>query len=236
MPRIIEVEQGSLEWLQAKLGIPSASEIDKVVTPTGRPSKQSRAYAYRLVAERLIGRTLVNLDHIDAIASGKQLEPEAISAYQLIRDVDTHKIGFITTNDGRVGCSPDRLVGDDGLLEVKSPLPHTHLAYFLDGFGNDYHCQRQCQMLVTERDWLDMMSYSRELPPVIVRYERDEPYIALLRDALDQFCDLTDEMTRKAHALGAATKPRRPKPDLPHGRSLAETIRRNEAAMRLYAP
>jgi hypothetical protein len=236
MPKIIDVEQGSIEWLQAKLGIPSASEIDKVVTPTGKLSKQSLAYAYRLVAERLLGRTLVSLDHIDAIASGKQLEPEAIALYEFERGMDAIKVGFVTTNDGRVGCSPDRFVGGNGLLEVKSPLPQTHVAYLLAGFNGDYHCQRQCQLFVTERDWLDMMSYSRELPPVIVRYERDEPYITLLRDALDQFCDLTDEMTRKAHALGATPKPKRPKSSLPHGPNLSETIRLNEAALRLLAP
>lgn len=235
MPKLIDVEQGSIGWLQAKLGIPSASEIDKVVTPLGKLSKQSRGYAYRLVAERLIGRTLVNLDHIDAIASGKQLEPEAISLYEFHYNLDTSPVGFVTTDDGRVGASPDRLVGSDGLLEVKAPLPQTQIAYLLDSFGTDYHCQRQCQLFVTERSYLHMMSYSRELPPVFVRYERDEPFIALLSNALEQFCDILDEMTRKAIALGAVVKPKRS----PHefmGPSLDETIRLNEAAMRLYAP
>lgn len=235
MPKIIDVEQGSIEWLQAKLGMPSASEIDKVVTPLGKLSKQSRGYAYRLVAERLLGRPLVNLDHIDAIASGKQLEPGAISFYEFDRGMDTAAVGFVLTDDGRVGASPDRLVGSDGLLECKAPLPQTQIAYLLESFGTDYHCQRQCQLWVTERSFLDMMSYSRELPSVIVRYYRDEPFIALLSDALEQFCDQLDEMTRKVLALGAAVKPKRSPREF-MGPSLDETIRLNEAAMQLYAP
>lgn len=235
MAKHLSLDQGSVEWLQARLGIPTASEIHKIITSTGMPSKQSKAYAYRLVAERLLGRTLVNLSYIDAIASGKQLEPEAISLYEFDRGVDTIKAGFVTTDDGQVGCSPDRLVGQRGLLECKSPLPQTHISYLLDGFGGAYHCQRQCQLFVTEREYLDMMSYCRELPPVIVRYRRDEVFIAMLSLALEKFCSMLHEMTFRAVALGAVVKPKRAPIEF-MGPSLDELEPLNETAMRMYAP
>lgn len=201
------VEQGSIEWLQLRLGRPTASEAHKIVTPLGKRSKQSKAYAHRLVAERFLKRPLqAELDYIDSIASGKQLEPEAVDFYEFSRGMETFKAGFFTTDDTRVGASPDRLVGANGLLECKCPLPQTHLGYLLDGPETDYRVQMQCQLYVTEREFVDFMSYSRELPPVILRYERDEPFIKLLHEALYEFCDTLYHMTAKARVLGAVAK------------------------------
>lgn len=237
--KIINVEQGSLPWLQARLGIPCASEAHKVVTPTGKLSKQSKCFAYRLVAERFLKRPLLGeLDHIDSIASGKQLEGEAVSYFELDREVDTVKAGFFTTDNGRVGASPDRLVGDNGLLEAKCPLPQTQIGYLVDGPSTDYRVQMMCQLYVTEREFVEFMAYSRELPSLIIRYDRDEAFIAKLRDALDEFTDMLDEMTHKAISLGAVIKPPRIAESLsgtcePSGE---ETIAMLDAALRMYAP
>src|ERR1051326_7063323 len=92
---------------------------------------------------------------------------------------------------GRMGASPDRLVGDDGQLELKCPSPETHVRYLLfpqKGVDAEYRVQVQGQLYVTKRAWCDVVSYHPDLPSVIVRVERDEEYIALLAEALTTFC------------------------------------------------
>lgn len=199
------VEQGTPAWLALRLGIPTASEFDRIVTPTGKLSAQARAYAHRLTAERLLNRPMDGLDHLEWVARGKELEPEAARMYEFQKEAKTVKVGFVTTDDGQTGASPDRLAGDAGLLEIKCPAPHTHIGYLLDGMPADakYKPQVQGQLLVAEREWTDFMSYSPEMPPAIIRTVRDEPFIRTLRQALDEFNDMREEMYQRALALGA---------------------------------
>jgi hypothetical protein len=197
------VEQGSREWLALRLGIPTASEFHKIVTPTGKLSSQARKYAFRLVAEKVLNRSLEGLDHLEWIARGKELEPEAIRGFEFMEDVKTDPVGFITSDDGRIGASPDRLIlGEAAALEIKCPAPATMIEYMLDGFGNDYVPQAQGQMLVGEFDYVVRYAYSPEMPPVSVRTDRDEEFIDKLRSALDQFCDEKDAMIERVQSLG----------------------------------
>ncbi len=201
--RIINCEQGGPEWLAARLGIPTASMFSKIVTPTGAFSTSSRDYAYRLVAERLLRRPLDNIDHVEAITRGKELEPDAAKLYNFENDVQTVQVGFITTDDGRTGASPDRLVGNSGLLEIKAPSANTQVGYLLNGFDAKYKPQVQGQLMVAERDWCDWMTFHPEMPTVVVRIGRDEEYIAKLRAALSEFNDVREEMYHRALASGA---------------------------------
>lgn len=198
-----DVEQGTPRWLELRLGIPTASCFDCIVTPTGAFSKQSRKYALKLVTERLLRRPLDNIDHVEAVARGKELEPSAAKLYDFENSVRSVAVGFITTDDGRIGASPDRLIGEGGLLEIKCPSPNTQLGYLLDGFDAGYRPQVQGQLMVAERDWCDWMAFHPEMPTVVVRIGRDEEYIAKLRAALSEFNDVREEMYHRALASGA---------------------------------
>ena len=188
-----------------RLGIPTASNMHKIVTPTGKLSTQARKYQYWLIAERLLGRSLDNLDNLEWVARGKELEPKAARMYEFEQGVSTTVVGFMTTDDGRIGASPDRLVvGAPGLLEIKVPAPQNHIAYMVDGFGSDYFVQVQGQLLVADdREWVDRYSYSDEMPPYQERTYRDMPFVRKLGDALEEFNDQLAAMLERVRALGA---------------------------------
>lgn len=184
-----DVTQGTAEWMMARAGIPTASEFDKVITGGGKPSTQAEAYANRLIAEWMTGKPVSAFEGNAHTERGKELEAEGVIFYELQRDVQAVAVGFVTDDDRTMGCSPDRLVGDDGLLEMKCPAPHTHVKYLLEpeSLRKDYFVQAQGQMLVTGRRWNDLMSYHPEMPPVIVRIGRDGKFLAAMRDMLDSF-------------------------------------------------
>lgn len=201
--KIHTVEQGTVEWLALRLGIPTSSEFHRILTPTGKLSAQSRRYAFYLVTERLLNRSLDSLQNLEWVERGKELEPEAARMYEFQNEVQTTPVGFITTDDGRIGCSPDRLInGQNAGLEIKCPAPHTHVEYMIDGFGNDYRVQVQGQMLVAEFEWVDRWSFHPEMPPVLVRTHRDEAFIGLLRSSLEAFNDMKDEMLEDVKTRG----------------------------------
>jgi hypothetical protein len=197
------VVQGEADWFRVRLGKPTASEFHKIITPAKMAlSKQSRSYAFRLAAEAILNRSLDSVEETSWMARGKELEPDAVRAYSFMTDRETQPVGFVTTDDGRFGCSPDRLVGDDGLLELKCPSPAVHLAYLIDGFGDDYKAQAQGQLFVTGRKWVERMSYSDEMPPFIVRSEADPVFQSALRKALMQFDDELQGMIERARESG----------------------------------
>lgn len=198
------VEQGSGDWFQLRLGIPTASNFDKIITPkTGKLSASSTAYAYRLVAEKLLNLPTETIEGQQWMDRGKELEPQAVSQYEWVNEVETVKVGFITTDDGLIGASPDRLVkGKAAALEIKCPAPHTHIGYLLDGPGADYRPQVQGQIYVGELEYDDFYSYHPRMPACTVRTVRDEPYIQLLVDALDQFNERLFAMLERAKTLG----------------------------------
>jgi hypothetical protein len=205
--RIHNVEQGSGEWLKLHIGLPTASQFHRIVTPArGDFSKQSRDYAFYLVAEQLLNESFESISSLEWIARGKELEPRAVELYEFLEEVETVPIGFITTDDGKMGCSPDRVItGDRPLeraLEIKCPAPQTHLKYWIDGFGPDYRPQVQGQLLIGEFETVDRYSFHPELPPVLARTERDEPYIDKLSAALREFIDMKDDMLGRLRATG----------------------------------
>lgn len=199
---IHNVEQGSVPWYTLRLGIPTASCFEKIVTPGGKLSAQSKDYACLLVAEKLLNRSLVSLDGLEWIERGRELEPEAIKAYEFEIDQDTQPVGFITTDDLMIGASPDRLVGDKGLLELKCPAPQTQVSYMHFGFGDKYKPQVQGQLLVSGREWVERVAYHPEFPLYRQRDERDDAYIALLEKSLREFNEMRLDMLEKIGKLG----------------------------------
>src|SRR3990167_6408597 len=186
--KIHDCIQGTSEWLHLRAGIPTASCFDQILTPGGKPSKSAERYMLTLLAERLMGHPVTEYMSM-WMQRGNQAEAEAVQFYELQRDADTIPAGFITNDEGTIGASPDRLVGDDGLLEIKVPSEYIHMSYLMKTGSHyeAYKVQVQGQLWVTGRQWVDVLSWHPELPPALVRIEPDVKFIELLAAAVTQF-------------------------------------------------
>jgi len=186
---IYDCKQGEPEWFKARMGVITSSDFSKIITPkTMKLSSSHDMIANKVVAQRITGEDETDFTGNKWTERGHELEPEAASMYELINEVETTTIGFATRDDGLVGCSPDRFVGDQGGLEIKCPAAHTHLAsFFANSIADDHKCQVQGCLLITGFKWWDVMSYHPNFPPSIIRVERDEEFI----DALDKALALT---------------------------------------------
>mgnify|MGYP003705987125 FL=1 len=195
--RIDQNEQGSPEWLAARLGIPSASMFAKLVTTKGIWSASADAYINQLVAERLTGeREEVFQSH--HMLRGTELEPDARDLYSLISDAEVTEVGFCLHDTLSAGCSPDGLIGEEGGLEIKAPAPSTHVEYLRGGvLPSKYKQQVMGCLWITGREWWDFVSYHPTMKPLIVRVERDEEYIAALEKCVTKAVNLIDENVEK---------------------------------------
>lgn len=188
----VDCIQNSPEWEQARLGIPTASEFHRIVTPTGKRSSQADAYVYQLIAESMTGKAQERFSG-GWMTRGHELEAEARGFYELQNDCTVDKVGFCLTDDRKVGASPDGFVCEDGLLEIKCCAPHTHVQYLLSRkVDADHYPQIQGQLWVTERKWVDIIAYHPEMTPVIVRVERDEKWLRTLENELKYFLVLLE--------------------------------------------
>jgi len=131
---------------------------------------------------------------------GKEREAEARSLYALLKDADPVLVGFI--RNGNCGCSPDALIGADGMLEIKDAIGSIQIERLLAGTLPPEHVA-QCQgaLMVAEREWLDFMSYCRAMPPLIVRVYRDEPYVNALRADVAEFVDELDALVAQIRSM-----------------------------------
>ena len=194
--------QGSEGWYAARLGLPTASGFENLITPrTHKPSKSADRYLRRLLAEWMLGRPLDDASS-DFMARGNEMEADADRWYQFERGVDTIPVGLCLRDDEKVGASPDRLVGDDGLVELKVPSAEVHMGYLLDPatLVDDYHVQVQGELYVTGRSWADLVSFNPAIPSVLVRCERDEAFLKALAEIVDAFVVRLD--AAKARLLG----------------------------------
>jgi len=195
--RIDQNEQGSPEWLAARLGIPSASMFAKIVTTKGAWSTSADTYINQLVAERLTGeREEVFQSH--HMIRGTELEPDARDLYSLMTDSEVTEVGFCLHDTLAAGCSPDGLIGEDGGLEIKCPAPSTHVEYLRGGvLPSKYKQQVMGCLWITGREWWDFVSYHPTMKPLIVRVERDEEYIAALENCVTQAVHLIEQNVEK---------------------------------------
>ncbi len=194
--RIIEsVEQGSQEWLDMRLGKVTASRVADVLTK-GRGdglSKTAESYMMELIAEIITGQSKPFYEN-DAMRWGTETEPQARAMYELRNDVTVKEVAFIEM-DEFTGVSPDGLVGDDGLVEIKCPTTITQLkrAMYSD-YSADYKAQIQMQLWVSGRKWCDFVSFDPRLDIpagyLQCRVERDEPYIDAMKEKVDSFITL----------------------------------------------
>ena len=195
---VIDCEQGSREWVEARLGIPTASQFSRLLTPKRMQVSASRhRYRAELLAEWITGDPVDEFE-TEWTERGKALEPLARSHYGIVWDVAPKQVGLCTRRvsalvpfgDGNlsvdidVGASPDALVGDDGLLELKCPGIVNHVMYCADGgVPSAYKMQVQGQLWVTGRKWADFMSFYPDAPEqLLVRVEPDPA----VQDAFDE--------------------------------------------------
>ena len=200
------VEQGSAAWHRLRLGCLTASRCRTLVTATGKVSKGAgvQTLVNELVAERLIGEPVTDASG-PWMERGTTLEAEARAWYAFEKGVDVAEVGFITRDDGRVGCSPDGLVGEDGGLELKVPSAKVMVGYALDHatLAAAYRHQVQMSLMVTGRSWWDLAAYSpsRRIPSVAIRVEPDADYLSALRDAIAGVLTRVDDALSTIGAL-----------------------------------
>lgn len=196
--RILDMAQGSPEWHEMRLGCPSATLVSEIVTQDGKPSASRVKLLYRLAGEILSGERIETYQNA-AMARGTDMEPEARAAYEIITDSDVQSVGFVLAESPhKWGCSPDGLVGDDGLLEIKCPMPTTQVEYLVKGkLPGAYWHQVHAQITVTERAWCDFFSYHPAMRPFLVRVHRDEQICAMIKNAVESFCEELQALVSK---------------------------------------
>lgn len=204
--KIHNVEQGSREWLQLHLGIPTAGGLDNLITPTFelRKGETPKTYVYKKVAEAWRGKPMIDLSASSyMMEQGLILESEAIPFWELTTGRKVTRVGFITTDDGRFGCSPDGIILDEPMngkllyastncnaigIEIKCPSPHTHVKYLSEGVvPKEYVAQVYGSMFATGfKKWV-FMSYCRGFPPLILEATQGTKESSAIMIAVDRF-------------------------------------------------
>ena len=204
-----DLQQGTDAWLLARIGFCSASRISDVVAKTKTGYSASREnYKAQLVAEILTGTPQgADLSNNAAVQWGVEKEPEARAHYEVSRGVMVQECGFfIHPTIERSGASPDGLIGEDGLIEIKCPNTATHIEYLRTKKPpKKYADQMAWQMACTGRKWCDFVSYDPRLPErlqmLVVRIERDDAYIAELEAEVVKFLAevkaIVDELSKE---------------------------------------
>lgn len=188
-----EYKQQSEAWMLARAGVATASEFDQLVTPKFelRKGQMPDSYLAAKLAERWLGGPLPGFTAF-ATEQGAILEEECIPWLEFEWSVPIDRVGFITTDDGRAGCSPDGLIGDIG-VEIKCPQPQNHVKYLLKNVvPDDYLLQVHGSMYVTGLKQWRFVSYRRLMPPLVLTVERDEAVIAVIDEAVTLFVDRLD--------------------------------------------
>lgn len=208
--------QQTVEWMQARAGIPTASEFDNLVSPTGevREGRMPQTYMHQKLAEWWCGGPIASLNVFD-MEQGKVLEEEAIPWYELEYGEPIQRVGLITTDDSLVGCSPDGLLGDNSGIEIKCPAIHTHIGYLMAGvLPPEYRHQVQGCLYVTGRESWKFVSYRRRLPALVLTVKPEEKYQMAIAEALERFIAAFDKAKDKLIAIngGPPKRPAKPTP------------------------
>ncbi|WP_367863706.1 lambda exonuclease family protein [Pseudomonas guariconensis] len=204
------MEQRSAEWFAARLGCVTASRVKDVMASGrgGAPSATRKNYMMELLCERLTGQSGgADLSRNAAVQRGVELEPFACMAYEADKGLMVVETGLVMhPTIAGFGASPDGLVGDDGVLEIKCPNTATHIATMQsERHDPQYEWQMLAQMACTGRAWADFVSYDDRLPEplqyVCHRFERDFKRIremeSEIKAFLEELSDLEKEMRER---------------------------------------
>ena len=189
----VAVQQGTDAWHQLRLGKVTASRVADILakTKTG-PSASRQNYLIELALQRTTGIIQESYSNA-AMEWGTQTEPQARVAYEVRTNNFVDQLAFVDHPSIEwFGCSPDGLVSDRGLVEIKCPNSTTHWEYFkFNRPPQKYVIQMQAQMAVTGKDWCDFVSFDPRMPErsqlLIVRVDRDDAFIAEMEEQIKQF-------------------------------------------------
>jgi hypothetical protein len=198
------VEQNTEAWRKLRLGKVTTSNLHRIITPTGRPSQQARDYMCRLIAERLLNEPMgYSTGNSEWASRGLELEEEAASAFTFHTGMELEPGGFVTTDDGTVGCSPDRIiVGTHEAVEIKCPAPWTLVRQLLYGLDDDYRPQVQGQLLVGGFESVHLWAYHPSCPRVHIVTHPDKAYQRVMVGLVNDFLTTLDQETERAKQLG----------------------------------
>lgn len=183
MIEVFDFAQGTEEWAQARLGIPTASQF--MAVKAKGDGKTRRTYMMKLIGEIMTGQPSENFTN-GHMERGHEMEPDARNLYAFRLDVEPVQVGFI--RNGRKGASPDSLVLTNGMCEIKTKLPHLQAEVLLaDRLPPEHMAQCQGNLWVAEREWIDFVSYWPKMPLFVKRVYRDEVYIKNLETEVDLF-------------------------------------------------
>lgn len=199
MQIIRDIEQGTKDWLDLRLGVITASKYKDVLS---KGKGLTRATYMRLLAAEAITGARVETFKNDAMAWGTEHETQAKSMYELMQCVDVEEVAFIKHDTLNTGVSPDGLVELDGLVEIKCPNTATQIETFLSGkMPASHKAQVQGQMWVSEREWCDFVSFDPRINGAssyfCTRINRDDEYIKNLELEVISFDSELQEMIDK---------------------------------------
>ena len=203
--KTLDLKQGTPEWLAARRGVVTASEADALLTPLfkARTGEGVETYLYRKLAEKLLGWSPEDLRPGGGFSSfameqGNVVETIARPWFAFQYNCEVKAVGFCLSDDGRVGCSPDGLIGDDCGLELKAPQPPTHLRYLIaNELPPEYAVQVHFSMFATGRPRWMFASYSRQFDPLVIEVKRDGAIQAKIAAAVAAFYEKFDALYAK---------------------------------------
>jgi hypothetical protein len=206
---IHDVQQGSDEWFQTRLGIVTASHFATVMADgrDGDPSETRSKLMHRLAGEEITGIPAEETFKSRAMERGKEMEADAIADYERRNGVSVRRVGFATNFSGlkRCGASPDGLVGFDGGVETKTMRPDLMIPLLLKGaqMVAAHRAQVMGNMLVWEREWWDLKIFYPRMPDFTFRIYRDETYIRNLHNEIERFNFEKRRMIETLRKMGA---------------------------------
>lgn len=202
-PQFIECEQNSPEWFAARAGIPTASEFKTIIgIKKDAKDKLTRAkYMRKLAGEILTGEVIEGYKNTH-MERGHIMEDEARSHYAFMANVEPTRVGFV--RNGNTGCSPDSLIGHNGILEIKTAFPDILIEKIeANAFPPEHRWQCQGNLWIAERDFVDLKIYWPRMPNFVKRSYRNEQEIKTISDAVDQFNDELAELVERLRRLGS---------------------------------
>lgn len=198
--QILTMEQGTPEWHQARLGIPTASNFSAILAKG--EGKTRKAYMNRLAAELITGE-LGESFTTPAMERGKAMEAEARELYAFVANETPQQVGFV--RNGPVGWSPDSLIGASGALEIKTQRADLLIDTLLkDEFPTEHKAQCQGGLWVGERDWVDICVYWPGMPLFKKRAGRDDIYIKTLDGEVKRFLAELHDLVARIQRYGEA--------------------------------
>lgn len=195
-------EQGSQEWYGARLGLPTASMFATILASGrgGQESKTRRKYMLQLAGEIITGEPMETFSN-EHLARGKEMEDTARKLYAFRNDAEIERVGFIRR--GKTGCSPDGLIGKKKMLEIKTTLPHLLIDIHLRGeYPPGHEAQCQGNLWVAQREEIDIAIYWPKMPLYVQTIRRNEPYIAALEKAVNEFNSELAYVVQQMRRLG----------------------------------